>query len=124
MKKVNKNSNYSEQFDKLLKNRFALSMILDLYALAMTKRQFEILSLRLNEDLSVNEIAKNLKISRQSVYEHIAARIMKISNFEKKLHLLETLITFNKKMSRSGIGQNSAQKNMLSELESVLSVIG
>lgn len=46
-------------------------VLLDFYGQLLTKRQFDIMDLHFNSDLSLGEIAEDLGISRQGVYDSI-----------------------------------------------------
>jgi predicted DNA-binding protein YlxM (UPF0122 family) len=50
-----------------MENVFEITMLLDFYGQLLTKRQFDIMDLHYNDDLSLGEIAEQLEISRWSI---------------------------------------------------------
>lgn len=67
---------------------FEISMLLDFYGQMVTKRQFEILDLHYNSDYSFGEIAEQLNISRQGVYDNIKRGKASLLDLEQKLGLV------------------------------------
>ncbi|NJD01312.1 MAG: YlxM family DNA-binding protein [Ruminiclostridium sp.] len=65
-----------------------ISLLLDFYGQLITKRQFEILDLHYNNDYSLGEIAEQLNISRQGVYDNIKKGKAALNNLEEKLKLI------------------------------------
>ena len=61
----------------------------DLYGKLLSEGQREIMSYYLNDDLTLSEIAENLKISRQAVKDSITKARHKLEELENKLALLE-----------------------------------
>ena len=53
------------------KSRLRQTMLLDLYGDLLTDKQRECYDLHYNEDLSLSEIAEQLSISRQGVWDNI-----------------------------------------------------
>ena len=78
-----------------------ISLLLDFYGQLITKRQFEILDLHYNSDYSLGEIAEQLNISRQGVYDNIKKGKAALNRLEEKLGL---------------IGRFSEQKNRAKEI--------
>jgi len=69
--------------------------LIDLYINLLTPRQQEILKMHYNYDVSISEIAENLKVTRQSVKDCINKCKSQLSEFEEKLKLLEKEQTLN-----------------------------
>lgn len=65
-----------------------ISLLLDFYGQMVTKRQYEILDLHYNSDYSLGEIAEELNISRQGVYDNIKRGKAALFEMEQKLGLL------------------------------------
>lgn len=67
---------------------YNISMLLDFYGQLVTKRQFDILDLHYNSDYSLGEIAEELNISRQGVYDNIKKGKAALYKLEQKLGLV------------------------------------
>ena len=67
----------------------ALQMVLlfDYYGDLLTERQRMCLDLRFNQDLSLSEIAQELGVSRQGVYDNITRAEALLQNMEEKTGL-------------------------------------
>lgn len=65
-----------------------VSLLLDFYGQLITRRQFEILDLHYNNDYSLGEIAEQMNISRQGVYDNIKKGKAALNRLEEKLKLL------------------------------------
>ncbi|HEX2947405.1 MAG TPA: YlxM family DNA-binding protein [Clostridia bacterium] len=80
---------------------YTISLLLDFYGQLITKRQFDILDLHYNSDYSLGEIAAELNISRQGVYDNIKRGKAALYDMEEKLGLVSR---FGKQKERaSGI---------------------
>jgi uncharacterized protein len=69
-------------------NVFEISLLLDFYGQLLTTKQYEMLDLHYNNDYSLGEIAEQLNISRQGVYDNIKRAKASLFNFELKLGLV------------------------------------
>lgn len=58
-----------------------------IYAELLTKKEQNIFSLYYEENLSLSEIAENLKISRSAVYNTVKIVKRKLENYEQKLRV-------------------------------------
>lgn len=67
---------------------YKISLLLDFYGQMLTKRQYEILDLHYNSDYSLGEIAEELDISRQGVYDNIKRGKAALFDMESKLGLV------------------------------------
>lgn len=79
---------------------FAISLLLDFYGQMITKRQYDILDLHYNNDYSLGEIAQELNISRQGVYDNIKRGKAALYEMEKKLGLVSR---FNKQKEKAAV---------------------
>jgi Uncharacterized protein conserved in bacteria len=68
---------------------FEMSLLLDFYGQMLTDRQFEIMDLHFNDDLSLSEISQQLGISRQGVHDNIKRGKATLFEYEQKLKLVE-----------------------------------
>lgn len=73
----------------MLRDREKYSLLLDYYGILLTKHQRDILDEYFNEDLSMNEIAENLMISKSAVNDLIKRTIQQLQEYEKKLKLMQ-----------------------------------
>ena len=65
-----------------------LSMLLDIYGKLLTERQYDIADSYYNQNLSLSEIADELKITRQAVRKSLIEAEKNLSEFEEKLNFL------------------------------------
>ncbi|MEA5018150.1 MAG: sigma factor-like helix-turn-helix DNA-binding protein [Erysipelotrichaceae bacterium] len=66
-----------------------VNQMLDWYEKLLTDKQILVMNLYYREDLSLTEIAENLKISRSAVYDQIKRTVKLLSNYEDKLNLIK-----------------------------------
>lgn len=106
-------------------NVFEISLLLDFYGSLLTERQFEMLDLHYNNDFSLGEIAEQLEISRQGVYDNIKRGKETLFELENKLRLVqkfteqkskaEEILKYVKCMDKSSVtGEN---KTYLKKIE-------
>ena len=65
--------------------RFELTVLMDFYAPLLTEHRRQILSLRLEEDLTFQEIADQLGISRQGVHDALVRTEAALRTTEQRL---------------------------------------
>lgn len=70
-------------------SRLMRSMLLDFYGELLTEKQRECYDLHYNEDLSLSEIAEQLNISRQGVWDNIRRAEQSLDSIEEKTGLVE-----------------------------------
>ncbi|NLY17725.1 MAG: putative DNA-binding protein [Clostridiaceae bacterium] len=83
-----------------------IALLLDFYGQLLTPRQYEILDLHYNNDISLGEIGEQYNISRQGVYDSIKKGREALRRYEEKLGLV-------KRFSR----HNETIRNILTELK-------
>lgn len=66
-----------------------LNLLLDFYGALLTEKQHEMMRLRVEEDLSLSEIADGFAISRQAVHDALRKAEKTLTDMEDKLHLVE-----------------------------------
>ena len=67
---------------------YEISLLLDFYGQLLTDRQYEILDLHYNNDYTLTEIAEQLSISRQAVFDNEKRGRALLNEYESKLGLL------------------------------------
>lgn len=72
------------------------NLLIDYYGNLLTKHQLQILNDYFKEDLSMNEISINYKISKSAVSDLINRTINQLLSYEKALKLIEQ----NKKLDK------------------------
>ncbi len=66
-----------------------MSLLFDFYGPLLTERQQDVFQLYFHDDLSLGEIAEELCISRQAVYDTLRRVGLILEEFEQKLGLLQ-----------------------------------
>lgn len=72
------------RMDKSIK----ISMLLDVYGKLLTERQFDIVDLYYNQNLSLSEIADELRVTRQAIRKSLVEAEKNLFVFEEKLGFL------------------------------------
>ena len=72
----------------MAESRWNQSMLLDFYGELLTEKQRECFDLHCNEDLSLSEIADQLGISRQGVWDNIRRAESAMKDIEEKTGLI------------------------------------
>ena len=62
---------------------------MDCYRELLTDKQKQYLSLYYEEDLSLSEIAEDLSVSKNAVFDNIKRSVMSLEKYESKLRILE-----------------------------------
>ncbi len=73
----------------MIDEKYRLTQLFDFYGELLTDKQKAVLELYLSEDLGLVEIAENLRVSRQAVYDHVHKASLALVSYEEKLGLLE-----------------------------------
>ncbi|HAN94237.1 YlxM family DNA-binding protein [Candidatus Darwinibacter acetoxidans] len=66
-----------------------MSLLFDFYGALLTERQQDVFQLYFGDDLSLGEIAEELRISRQAVYDTLRRVGLILEEFEAKLGLVQ-----------------------------------
>lgn len=94
-----------------MEDRVEISLLMDFYSSLLTEKQYKIMELYYNEDLSLAEIAELNNTSRQAIHDLIKRCYKQFLSYESKLNLLE------KSFSKEKIIMN-----LLGELKSKYSI--
>lgn len=71
-----------------MEERFELNVLLDFYGPLLTEHRREVVRLYCEEDLSLQEIADQLDITRQGVFDAVAKARRQLAGYEAKLGLV------------------------------------
>lgn len=66
-----------------------VNLLMDCYEDLLTDKQRQYLSLYYEEDLSLSEIAEDLQVSRNAVYDQLKRAVASLEEYEAKLHLMK-----------------------------------
>ncbi len=83
----------------MLEDKYKLTQLFDFYGELLTAKQKAVLACYLEADLALVEIAENLGISRQAVYDHVHKATALLSDYENKLGLLSRFEKQNQLLS-------------------------
>ncbi|KGF48309.1 DNA-binding protein [Veillonella montpellierensis DNF00314] len=71
-----------------MEERVLVSLLLDFYGMLLTDKQKHCLQLHHEDDMSLGEIAEELGVSRQAVYDNLKKAMQLLTGYEEKLHLI------------------------------------
>lgn len=74
--------------EEIFEQRMRLSKLFALYGGLLTEKQFQCLSFYFDDDLSLSEIADEMEVSRQAVYDLLKRVEQTLEKYESKLGLL------------------------------------
>lgn len=80
---------------------YEISILMDFYGQLLTARQIEILDMHYNSDYSLGEIAEELGISRQGVYDGIKKGKESLTAYEERLGLAARFKTQEESMRKA-----------------------
>lgn len=106
--------------------RVELNWLLDFYGALLTDKMRETLRLYLEEDMSLQEIADALSVTRQAAHDAISKAEDRLSEYERKLGLLERYKAVMKAVAVCRAELESAQpeliKRAIEALDSIESI--
>ena len=82
-------SSFKDSFNEDIENRIRAADLLDLYGKLLTQKQQDVMSHYYCDNFSLTEIAENLNISRQGVYDAIKKSMTLLNGYEEKLRFME-----------------------------------
>ena len=100
-----------------LEKKQRVNLLMDCYEDLLTNKQREYLSYYYDEDLSLSEIAEELDVSRNAVYDNLKRAVNALEDYEKKLHLLEKHIQRMDLIDRIENMQNETNESLNDYLE-------
>ena len=83
-----------------MEDRVEISLLMDLYGALLTEKQYSIMDLYYNEDLSLAEIAELNQTSRQAIHDLIKRCYKQFLTYEGKLRLLKKSLEREKKIAK------------------------
>lgn len=95
--------------------RIITSLLLDFYGTLLTERQRYCIELHHEDDMSLGEIAEELGVSRQAVYDNLNRGKQLLETYETKLHLVAQYterLGIIKKM-KEALQQNKSKEEIL-----------
>ena len=66
-----------------------ISMLLEIYGKLLTPKQYDVIDLYYNQNLSLSEIAEEASITRQGVRKNLVDAENKLFDYEEKLQVLK-----------------------------------
>lgn len=75
-------------------------LLFDCYQALLTDKQREMMDLYYNQDFTLVEIAEEMNISRQGVYDHLKRTAHLLQQYEEKMSLLKTFQRQSKVIQR------------------------
>lgn len=79
--------------------RYKLNLLLDFYGALLTDHAREFLRLRIEEDMSLQEIADSCGVSRQAVHDSVTRSEKQLNKYEEKLGLIKRFESMNSRVS-------------------------
>ena len=79
-------------------NALQMTLLFDYYGDLLTERQRMCFDLRYNQDLSLAEIAEDLQVSRQGVYDNLSRAEALLRNMEEKTGCVRRDMTYRKNL--------------------------
>lgn len=94
--KIHCQAKYFTVGDYLLEKKFIYSILYDYYGDLLKENQANIIDLYYNQDYSLSEIAEDMNISRQGVYDALKRAEKNLAEYEEKIKLHEKYEKYSK----------------------------
>ena len=129
------NSKAEQRSLETVEDVYEITILLDFYGQLLTQRQYEIMDLHYNSDLSLGEIAEDLGISRQGVHDSIRKAKQTLLSYENRLRLAERFREQEKQIEKAllslkqmkekvpDLGKNTEYQTALGLLEKLLDTL-
>ncbi|WP_438446804.1 YlxM family DNA-binding protein [Gorillibacterium sp. sgz5001074] len=75
--------------DQMLERTNRMNLLYDFYGTLLTSKQQSILALYYQDNYSLGEIATELSVTRQAVYEHLKRAEQTLEDYESKLRMAD-----------------------------------
>lgn len=93
-----------------MEDALELTLLFDYYGELLTERQRMCFDLRYNQDLSLGEIAQELQVSRQGVYDNLSRAEALLRNMEAKTQCVHRDLVCRKAMQQIAACAKSLQQ--------------
>ena len=104
-----------------------MTLLFDYYGDLLTERQRMCFDLRYNQDLSLGEIAEELQVSRQGVYDNLSRAESLLRNMEEKTGCVRRDMAYRKALETIGEFAktllNHQDSQVLNAANSIVSVV-
>ena len=100
-----------------LEKKQRVNMLMDCYLELLTPKQKTYLELYYDEDLSLSEIAEEMNVSRNAVFDNLKRAVHLLEDYESKLHLLEKYIERSQLIDRIKKDQDEEHESLNDYLE-------
>jgi len=114
----------------VLKKTIRMTMLFDFYGSLLTDKQQKIVRSYFYNDLSLSEIADNIGISRQGVYDHLKRSEKSLKEYESELGLLSKYNEIRKNINeleeillKKDILNSDRSDELSQKLESIKSIL-
>jgi len=104
--------------EAMIEHTIRINYLLDFYKILLKEKQKFALEMYYQEDLSLVEIAQNLDVSRQAIYDLLKRGENILEEYEDKLHLYDKYIERQKKAEDLilYVKENLKSKNITEEI--------
>lgn len=108
----------------MLEKTTRINFLYDYYVSLLTEKQRNYLSLYYHEDYSLGEIAEQIKVSRQAVYDNIKRTENLLEHYEDNLKLYEKNTKRNTllKEIKQQIKEDVSQEQIFRQLEKIANI--
>ena len=108
-----------------LEKRVELSLLMDFYGPLLTERRRDVMRLYCDEDMGLQEIADQLEISRQGVYDAVKSATASLEHYEAVLGLADRYLRIGREIKTcrellASVKAESGSEQALSDAKSAL----